>query len=336
MSLKAGAKRLGVKIVVLQKQIDGSWAEPIIMGKSRKKEYPIIIGFSEAEKHYVLLVPKRGADSIPQAWRTGSSQDGVSLSQESLRGSGKRGCLSETPRWNKTLKWLPQGTPASSSALSVADSRVSSKKLVGKKGWLPSRTPVSSRDDSPARKSVGSKSGCDLAVVGGMNVDKTPSSKVRKRPHDDTSEIASVKVAKKWLPHATPKSASMFVGSTKAATRASSVSKKGNADSLSAASSSHKGKKGDLRVWTCGLCQTRVEGPWTGRSLAGKRYNHLSSRHAGEDWSHAGTLAKRITVVVASPSLPEGMRAWSCGLCKAGLPVFEGKGACCLGQGEGD
>ena len=135
LSLEAGAKRLGVKVVVLQKQMDGSWAEPITMGKSRKKEYPM------AEKHYVLLVPKRGGDSIPQAWRTGGSHDGVSLPQESLRGSGKRACLPETPPGNKTLKWLPQGTPASSSASSVAGSCVSSKTLVEKKGWLPDRTP---------------------------------------------------------------------------------------------------------------------------------------------------------------------------------------------------
>ena len=90
--------------------------------------------------------------------------------------------------------------------------------------------------------------------------------------------------------------------------------------------------KVELRVCTCkmplaggGICSHRCEGPSEGRKLSCKRANHLANRHAGEDTSKAGTLAKRIEIIDASPALPSESRSWTCGVpgCSAGLPLFE-------------
>ena len=283
LSLKAGAKRLGVKVVVLQKQMDGSWAEPIIMGKSRKKEYPIILGFSEAEKHYVLLVPKRGGDSIPQAWRTGGSHDGVSLSQESLRGSGKRACLPETSRGNKTLKWLPQGTPASSTASSVAGSRVSSKTLVEKKGWLPDRTP-----------SMSSKTVASLA------------SRV---------SAGGLKSMKRWLPSKTPGVSKRF---SSACSNTGSLHSDVSADSAASKVASAQVATPTDHVWTCKRCQVRFEAK-TGKKLSDLRHAHLDARHPG--WEKGTDLIRKLVdVVKTSKSLPLQQCDWICVWCREGLP----------------
>ena len=91
--------------------------------------------------------------------------------------------------------------------------------------------------------------------------------------------------------------------------------------------------KVELRVWTCemplaggGICGHRCEGPSEGRKLSCKRANHLANRHAGEDTSKAGTLAKRVEIIDASPALPSESRSWTCRVpgCSAGLPLFEG------------
>ena len=55
-----------------------------------------ILGCCAAEKHYVLLSPKHGIESIPRAWRSSLGVDGdITLSQGSLRGSGKKAWLPE-------------------------------------------------------------------------------------------------------------------------------------------------------------------------------------------------------------------------------------------------
>ena len=59
LTLRAGARRLGIKLVVVRKNSDGSWGSPIVMGKSAKKEYPVVLGFCPRELHSVLLVPRK-------------------------------------------------------------------------------------------------------------------------------------------------------------------------------------------------------------------------------------------------------------------------------------
>ena len=44
----------------------GSWSDPVLMGKRRKRDLPVIQGFCPVEKHYVLLNPKSGIESVPK------------------------------------------------------------------------------------------------------------------------------------------------------------------------------------------------------------------------------------------------------------------------------
>ena len=145
------------------------------------------LGFCPVEKLYVLLCPKHGAASIPQAWHASSGVEGdIALSQESLRGSGKRA-------------WTPENIPESSGTASSS------------RAWLPGRTLASTCADSVYCLSVGSKPGRGMSVDGGVGVDKTPSSKMRKRLVDDCSEAAPTKIAKTWLPQVTPKSSNCLL-----------------------------------------------------------------------------------------------------------------------------
>ena len=70
LTIKAAATtRLGIRIIVVLKQADGSWAIPMTFGTSKKKEDPIVIGLDEGAGHYVLLVPDH-VDMIPKSWMT--------------------------------------------------------------------------------------------------------------------------------------------------------------------------------------------------------------------------------------------------------------------------
>ena len=118
LSLVAGAKRLGVKIVVLQKESDGKWGNPIIMGQSRKKELPVVLGFDALAKHYVVLVPTKGKDSFPVEWLSHKDEDStLPRSQNLLRGAGR----------HSEKDWLPNVTPSSKRSVDSGSHRLKEK-----------------------------------------------------------------------------------------------------------------------------------------------------------------------------------------------------------------
>ena len=314
LTLKAGARRLGIKLVVVQKNNDGTWGSPVVMGRSQKREHPVVLGYSEVEKHYVLLIPKEGKASIPPAWLQVQQSDAISLSQESLRGSGKRGfdaansVGSRTPVKKNAVRssgvpWLPDHTPSAASSSSssfkrprLLSSRVSADELEDSSAWLPASTPGAA---SPVASSKRKKK---------AGVVLTPTKHT---------------VSKHWLPADTPKSVNTSVASAPGTLRMRMVGKQNVGIPCP--------PKPELRVWTCrmpkgsGICGFRCEGPLKGRKLSQQRTNHLANRHAGEDISQAGLIRKLVERVDASPNLPVELRSWTCGVvgCNAGLPHFE-------------
>lgn len=54
--------------VVLQKTTNGSWGDPIIMGKSNKMNFLSCLVLMMPTCHYVVLVPTWGRDSMPMGW----------------------------------------------------------------------------------------------------------------------------------------------------------------------------------------------------------------------------------------------------------------------------
>ena len=75
LTIKAASARLGVQVIVVQKQGD-AWVSPMAFGKSKKGESPVIIGLKKDEGHYVLLRLREG-DSVPAGWTTAGQSDFV-------------------------------------------------------------------------------------------------------------------------------------------------------------------------------------------------------------------------------------------------------------------
>ena len=141
LSLVAGAKRCGVKIVVLQKESDGKWGNPIIMGQSRKKELPVVLGFDASSKHYVVLLPTKGKDSFPVEWLIHKDEDStLPRSQNMLRGACR----------HSEKDWLPNVTPSSKQSVSSGSQVEKKRKENGSRPvlltWCRSRTPSSKTD----------------------------------------------------------------------------------------------------------------------------------------------------------------------------------------------
>lgn len=87
LTIKAAATRLGVKIIVVIKQPDGSWGLPMAFGSTKKKEIPILMGLDEGAGHYVLLVPD-SESMIPRSWLSAGQCEVTMTSQNVLRGAG--------------------------------------------------------------------------------------------------------------------------------------------------------------------------------------------------------------------------------------------------------
>ncbi len=62
LTLLAGAKQRGVKLVHFRTGSEEVWSNPIIVGQPRKKELPVVLGFA------VVLVPTKRKESIPPEW----------------------------------------------------------------------------------------------------------------------------------------------------------------------------------------------------------------------------------------------------------------------------
>ena len=123
LTLKAASRRLGLKVIVVQR-VGDAWGLPTAFGTSSGEVAPIILGLSSTpgEEHYILLRPKR-VDDIPVAWLHAlQAEEQLLASQSVLRGAGK----SEGSGF-----WLPPETP-------------SLTRKVGKQ-WLPTETPQSRR-----------------------------------------------------------------------------------------------------------------------------------------------------------------------------------------------
>jgi hypothetical protein len=87
LTIKAAATRLGVKIIVVIKQPDGSWGLPMAFGSTKKKEIPILMGLDEGAGLYVLLVPD-SESMIPRSWLSAGQCEVTMTSQNVLRGAG--------------------------------------------------------------------------------------------------------------------------------------------------------------------------------------------------------------------------------------------------------
>ena len=272
-----------------------------VLGKNKKGDKPVVLRFHG--EHFVVLLPTHDK-ATPIQWVQRPAIDVVPASQN-LRGAGPDEPL--TPKVGGA--WLPSVTPAEASSSSSCSN--------GPVEWLPACTP---------------------SVAG--SVSKVGMVPVRKRVLSDIAcSPRRSKFGRKWLPAGTPGSPrATSVGaivdhSVVGPKRRKLLGKQASPVPVFPASEECSPKpKVELRVWTCkmplaggGICGHRCEGPWGGRQLSSKRANHLASRHAGEDISKAGTLAKRVEIVDASPALPSELRSWTCGVpaCSAGLPLFE-------------
>ena len=65
--LACWCQRLAIRIVVVQKRVNGYGGDPMTIGKSSKKEFPVVLGLMRTVNNarYVVLVPARRRDSMP-------------------------------------------------------------------------------------------------------------------------------------------------------------------------------------------------------------------------------------------------------------------------------
>jgi hypothetical protein len=147
LTLRAGAKRLGCRIVVLQKLSNGAWGNPVIMGKSAKKEFPVVLGFDRPNGHYVVLVPTRGRDSLPLDWLLYREEDDVGeCSQNNLRGSGpsrKGDFPASTPGSGSRSRVLADGFPDRTPDTGVQSNQGPRRRAAPKQGAAAGRVPSS-------------------------------------------------------------------------------------------------------------------------------------------------------------------------------------------------
>ena len=147
LTLRAGAKRLGCRIVVLQKLSNGAWGNPVIMGKSAKKEFPVVLGFDRPNGHYVVLVPTRGRDSLPLDWLLYREEDDVGeCSQNNLRGSGpsrKGDFPASTPGSGSRSRVLADGFPDRTPDTGVQSNQGPRRRAAPKQGAAAGQVPSS-------------------------------------------------------------------------------------------------------------------------------------------------------------------------------------------------
>lgn len=119
LSLHAAAKRLKVRLIVLEGGYDQPYVVRECFGQSKPGERPVVIVLRN--QHYKLILPKSGA-TFPKQWletEAGELAPGLSLE---LRGAGK--------------SWLP-----SSSASSISSRKQAAPRSGSQHGsWLPPRS----------------------------------------------------------------------------------------------------------------------------------------------------------------------------------------------------
>ena len=307
LTIKAAATtRLGIRIIVVLKQADGSWAIPMTFGTSKKKEDPIVIGLDEGAGHYVLLVPDH-VDMIPKSWMTAGVCEVTMTSQVVLRGAGN----SEEDFPDKS--WLPPGTPVS--------------KRSGHSAWLPPSTPVSSENGiaashdwlppvTPSRAETGThvKTSVFAAPSGAMS---EPEQAVAGGHLADVSNLSDVACVS-WACPLCFKEVSASTASSLKRKRLVHLALHYHKKVEPAASSNAPAVRGpEPLVWTCHLCGERLEAA-TGGALTSKRASHLASRHPGKTRGH--WHRNTVDVVSTSAELPKEQQAWVCIWCKEALP----------------
>ena len=327
LTIKGAATRLGIKIIVVLKQKDGSWGLPMAFGVTRKKENPIVIGLDEAAGHYVLLIPD-SPDAVPGSWLHAGQCEVTMTSQLVLRGAGRSTGSSSDKAWlppstpqvergsdgSVCSKWMPPHTPAPSTI-----------GVHGVDRWLPSATPshapACSRAAGTAFGSVEVDARSYGPVVNRLRGKQSVPLMPEVRPGSCVHTVGSVP---------SDSSAPLFWDCMRCGKRVVARSfaqlARRRVGHLAIHSQNSCRSDGQVAVkvgpepfvWTCHLCNERFESS-SSVALTDKRSNHLGVRHP--EYTPGVNLRRTLVdVVQTSPMIPPEQRGWTCVWCGEGLP----------------